>query len=163
MLAPVAQAGNSILARTAAWWREWSRRRSAADELETCGADVEFIARDVGLSPTELRVIAAKRPDATNLLHERLAVLGVDLDRLSRSSPEVLRDLERVCTVCDSKRRCVHDLTNAPEHPRWRDYCHNVPTLDALRETVAEDDGEDRVTGHDASLSALCHCVPGQY
>ncbi len=153
--------GGGVLARVTSRWREWTRRRAAVDELERCSTDLEFIAHDVGMSPAELRIVAAKRPDAADLLYQRLAALGIELQQLTRKNPEVLRDLERVCTVCGSKRRCLHDLSAAPRYPGWRDYCHNVPTLDALR--GGEDHIGDEERRADAPCPALYHCFPGQY
>jgi hypothetical protein len=48
------------------------------------------------------------------------------------ADPMVVRDLERVCTVCGSKRRCDRDLAHHPDDPVWRTYCPNVQTLEAL-------------------------------
>jgi hypothetical protein len=162
MLTSGASGSSNVLARVAAWWREWVRTRAAWDELERCGADLEFIAHDVGLSPAELTVIAAKRPDAADLLHQRLAALGMDHKRLAQTHPETLRDLEKVCTLCGDKRRCLRDLAPDRNPPGWRDYCTNVPTLDALR---GEGDPAERMAedGADAPCPALYRCFPRQY
>ncbi len=124
--------------KIAAWWREMRRSRAAVDELQNCGAEAEQLARDVGLSAPELRVIAAKRPDAAQLLQPRLKALGIDRASVSREQPQVLRDLERVCTLCGDKMKCAHDLATNSADPRWRDYCPNVQTLDALRNPTDE-------------------------
>jgi hypothetical protein len=60
------------------WWRSWRREQAALAELEDCGSDLERIAHDVGLTTGELPVIAAKRPDAADLLFHRLAALHLD-------------------------------------------------------------------------------------
>ena len=52
--------------------------------------------------------------------------------QLARGEPQVLRDLERVCTLCGKKRKCEHDLMIHPSHPAWTQYCPNAPTLSAL-------------------------------
>jgi hypothetical protein len=60
--------GRNLAVVLADWWRRWRRRWNAAAELEACGSDVRRIAGDLVLSPGELQVIAAKRPDAADLL-----------------------------------------------------------------------------------------------
>jgi hypothetical protein len=49
-----------------------------------------------------------------------------------RADPLIMRDLERVCTLCGSKRRCERDLAAHPDDEVWRTYCPNAPTLEAL-------------------------------
>jgi uncharacterized protein YjiS (DUF1127 family) len=108
-------------ARLVQRWRNWNRRRRNIAELDW------RIAHDLAVSPTELRVLAGKWPD--DLLNRRLEQL--DLDR-AHLEPQVLRDLERVCTLCGSKRRCRHELAGNPYDSRWIQYCPNATTLSAL-------------------------------
>jgi hypothetical protein len=115
-----------------AWWRYWRAARERVGELEGCGSELARIARDVGLAPSELRTIAAKRPDAADQLKLRLEALHLDGAALRRDEPLVMRDLERVCTQCGSKRRCVRDWVRHPDDQAWREYCPNAMTLDAL-------------------------------
>jgi hypothetical protein len=58
----------------------------------------------------------------------------IKLDRreITHADPQVMRDLQRVCTVCGSKRRCEHDLVNNPSDLVWQKYCPNATTLLAL-------------------------------
>ena len=42
------------------------------------------------------------------------------------------RDMERLCTMCESKGRCARDLSADPKDPVWRKYCPNEPALVAL-------------------------------
>jgi len=120
----------SFLAKLVGWWRE---RGSVADELDEHGADFEHLAHDIGLSASDLRLISARGGNSSRQLPLRLSALGLDRKALSRAAPDVLRDLERVCSLCGQKPRCGRDLAVNPADPIWRDYCPNVPTLDALR------------------------------
>jgi hypothetical protein len=43
-----------------------------------------------------------------------------------------MRDLQRVCSICDNKRACEHDLDRNPGSPAWRDYCANADTFAAV-------------------------------
>jgi hypothetical protein len=117
-----------LFGRFGRWLREWSRTRTRLAELETCGpAEVEHMARDLGMSRGELSVLAGKWPDSADLLSRRLEQVN-----LARVEPQVLRDLERVCTLCGSKRKCEYDLTVHPAIYAWTEYCPNAPTINAL-------------------------------
>jgi len=115
------------------WWRNWNRRRRKIAELDCCcRAEAERIARDLGVSRAELSVLAGKWPDAADLLTRRLEQVNLDRAELAHVEPQVLRDLERVCTLCGSKRKCEHDLADNPSNPVWAEYCPNATTLSAL-------------------------------
>jgi hypothetical protein len=117
-----------LFGRFGHWFREWSRRRTRLAELESCGpAEVEHMARDLGMSRGELSVLAGKWPDSADLLSRRLEQLN-----LAGVDPQVLRDLERACTLCGSKRKCEYDLTIRPSSRVWTEYCPNAPTISAL-------------------------------
>ena len=69
---------------------------------------------------------------AANLLLERMAVLDLDPAEVAQVGPQTFRDLQRVCSLCESKRRCTRDLAHDATAPRWEDYCPNAQTLMAL-------------------------------
>jgi hypothetical protein len=62
----------------------------------------------------------------------RATALGLDVAEIERRHPRVMRDLARVCSLCDSRRACVHDLERNPGSPGWRDYCPNAHTFGAV-------------------------------
>lgn len=116
------------------WWRNWKSRRAAMEELDRCGADeAAHIARDVGVSCSELRTLAGKWPDSADLLEERVVAIGLNTENIGAAEPQVLRDLQRVCAQCAARSRCEKDLDQDKTDRVWRDYCPNVTTLDALR------------------------------
>jgi hypothetical protein len=117
----------------AQWWRNWKITRGNLVALDCCGADeTGRIAHDVGVSVPQLRALAGKWPDSADLLNRRLAEIEVDPADIRRSEPQVLQDMQRVCTMCGSRRACAHDLASKPSDPVWREYCPNTMTLDAL-------------------------------
>ena len=126
----------SVLSAVAQWWRRWTKARSDLFELESCDPDqVEGIARDLGMSVSELRVVVRHGRDGADLLRRRMAALGLDPDELARSEPATLRDLQKLCTMCRSRGRCARDLAQEsadPDWQDWRDYCPNAATLDML-------------------------------
>jgi hypothetical protein len=118
--------------RLAHWWRSWNGRRRTLADLDGCGpAEMERIARDVGVSG-DLSILAGKWPDAADLLYWRMNEIKLDRKEVTQAEPQVMRDLQRVCTVCGSKRRCEHQLANNPSDPAWQKYCPNATTLWAL-------------------------------
>ena len=93
---------------------------------------MERIAREVGVSGGELSVLAGKWPDPTDLLYWRMNEIKLDRKEVTEIEPQVMRDLQRVCSVCGSKRRCAHDLASKPSDSAWQKYCPNATTLSAL-------------------------------
>ena len=123
----------------ARWWRNWTARDAALRELRCCDRDeAAHIARDVGVSVSELQTLAGRWPEPSNLLERRMAASGLSVERVAHSEPQVLRDLERVCGQCEAGARCerdldAQDLGEDRQDRVWRDYCPNVVTLDVLR------------------------------
>jgi hypothetical protein len=111
------------------WCHDWIRT-DALTELSPF--EVERIARDVRVSPSELRALARRGEEAHDLLLHRMAVLDLDKNEVCQIAPETLRDLQRVCGMCESHRRCARDLARDSDDPAWKGYCPNVATLTAL-------------------------------
>ena len=125
---------NSPFGFITSWHRNWVNRRAAISEMNGCGDDeTAHIARDIGITPFELRTLAGKWPDEADLLSRRIVTVDLQTEQIKATEPQVLRDLQRVCGQCISGRRCEHDLDDDPSDRSWRDYCPNVATLDALR------------------------------
>lgn len=125
---------DGALSFVADWWRNLRSRRAAMGELNRCGDDeADHIARDIGVSSSELRTLAGKWPNSADLLSQRIAAVGLKTENVRQTEPRVLQDLQRVCTLCAERARCEHDLDQDPGDRVWRGYCPNVATLDALR------------------------------
>lgn len=123
----------SMVAAVSNWWSGWRSRNSALMDLKCAGADqIERMAKDVGISAPELCTLVSRGPEAANLLLRRMAAIDLDRTEVSRTEPATFQDLQRVCTMCDSKRRCRRDLEHDPAAPGWVDYCPNAATLKAL-------------------------------
>jgi hypothetical protein len=90
------------------------------------------LARDIGVSEPELCALSGKRADSAALLSQRLDQLELNPADIRNTQPLVLRDLQRVCSLCASKRKCRHDFAARPWSRAWRRYCPNALTLDAL-------------------------------
>jgi glycerol-3-phosphate dehydrogenase len=140
------QTTSGFVRTLARWWREYAGRRSTVAALADWGpAESARIAHDVGLSgAAELRVLAGKWPHSADLLARRMQQIKLDAAEIVQVEPEVVRDLERVCTLCASKRRCGRDFAKERPPWSWQAYCPNTMTLKAL---IAEHSAGVRTTG----------------
>lgn len=133
MLENAVQLGRRITGAVAAKWYDWRARREQVGELARCDAgEIANMARDLGFTPDELKLLAGRGPGAADLLYRRLKVLGMDAETLNTKMPEVMRDMQRCCSECNVKRRCTGDL-DASDDSRWRDYCPNAETVALLK------------------------------
>lgn len=131
---PVGRKRRSPLEVFSQWWHAWTGFAPAYSEFSCCAQDeVNRIAKDVGVPPAELKELARLGPDATVLLLRRMKSLDLDPKKVSRMEPGTFQDLRRVCTLCESQRRCSQDFARDSADQVWEDYCPNVATLKALR------------------------------
>jgi len=123
----------SIFHSIAQWVTNYRQARGSCNDLANCSADeVVSIARDLGVAPRELTMLARKGPKSADLLQKLLTELGIDAKALADDDPLVMRDLQRLCAVCTDKRQCRFDLANGIMADNFRDYCPNSFTLEAL-------------------------------
>jgi hypothetical protein len=116
----------------------WLRKQAAAHDAaaELAGSDpgeLSRIAGDLGLSAGELQALASYGPEAANQLQRRMAALHIDS---GLTDARLLHDLERLCTLCNCKKRCEADLAHRPEAAVWEQYCPNAETLQELRSSA---------------------------
>lgn len=123
----------SLVEAISQWWRDWTGNGSALSELKCYAEDeVQRLAKDVGVSVSELRGLARFGPDAADLLLRRMAALDLDRNEVSQAQRQTFQDLQRVCTMCKSHRRCARDIARDSADAAWEEYCPNVATLKAL-------------------------------
>jgi hypothetical protein len=122
-----------VLDAIAGWINKYRNMPGARHELEHCSQeDVMQIAKDLGISVSDLRGLAAKGPRAADTLRKMLLALSVNPQDVSNADPAAMRDLQRVCIVCGQKRRCQHELARGTAAEHFREFCPNAYTLDAL-------------------------------
>jgi hypothetical protein len=125
------------------WRRGRGNRRSIA-ELEACPPR-DRIARDVGLSDSDLRALSCRYSGASGLMPQRLAQLGLDPAYVKLARSATYQDLQRVCAACKAWRRCARDLSNGDVQVGMRSYCLNSGTIDALTiDRLPKPAGNDR-------------------
>jgi uncharacterized protein YjiS (DUF1127 family) len=109
----------------------WLQQRREMNEMRRMDrSDFERIAQDLRISPGDLDELVRHGPHAADELPQMLKALGIDEEALARTQPMVLRDMERVCALCDHKSRCDHDLAAGTAAEHYEDYCLNAPTID---------------------------------
>jgi hypothetical protein len=94
--------------------------------------EAERVARDLRMPASELRALAKQGPGSAALLERRLATLDLDREEILQTEPGVFRDLQRVCSLCQSKKQCSRDLAQVSCVGAWTSYCPNAGTLSAL-------------------------------
>jgi len=129
---PVVDAVIDIFAR---WLKH---RREIAESCNCDSAEYAHIARDLNVSTGELDELIRRGAHAADALPKLMAELDIDRDAVARVEPMVMRDLERVCSLCDQKRRCARELAAGTSAERYADYCPNAPTLKTLWEVKAD-------------------------
>ena len=130
---PVGQKRWSPTKAVLQWWRGWTRQSAARLELRCCGEEeVERMAKDIGVSASELHTLASLGPESADLLLRRMAALDLDRNEVSRTEPRTFQDLQRVCTMCTHHRQCRRDPARDSADPAWESYCPNAATLMAL-------------------------------
>ena len=111
----------------------WLKHRR--EIVESCGCDSEEyarIARDLNVSPGELDELVRRGAHAADELPKMMAALHIDRQAVARVKPLVMRDLERVCSLCEQKRRCDRELAGKTAAGHYGDFCPNASTLTAL-------------------------------
>jgi len=115
--------------------RRLSQKRTSVNEIACLEPrELACIARDLGVSPCELRVLAAQDKSAADLLLRRMETLRLDPAQVDSA---VMHDLQRCCSMCRDKVLCVHELEDRPREATWPKYCPNEQTLAALTEERA--------------------------
>jgi hypothetical protein len=121
--------------RTAEWLQGWKRRYFAWRISRAQRSEIAGIARETGMTVDDVRTLAGLGIHGATLLRQRMAVLQIDLDRVSQIQAEVFRELQKSCSRCNQHGRCGHDLLGRAGQPAdsdWKSYCPNTEVLDML-------------------------------
>lgn len=112
---------------------DWIRHRRERAELDAMGND-EFgrLAHDIGVSTSELERMVAAGHDPEQL-SEMLRALDLDEAALKRAEPAILRDMQRLCSLCETTGTCRHALDAGIAPTTYRAFCANAATLEALK------------------------------
>jgi hypothetical protein len=120
----------SVLERLTNTFSDWLKHRRELSEMRQLDVtDFCRIANDLRLAPTELEELVRHGPHAADQLPRLLEALGISAQDLARIEPMVVRDMERVCALCEHKRQCDHDLASGASAEYYQEYCLNAPTI----------------------------------
>lgn len=113
----------------------WVKHRRELNEIRQMNrADFDLIARDLKVSSDELEALVAAGAHSADEMPQLLKALGIDVADLKRVEPMLVRDMQRVCSLCQDKAHCHGELAEGTASKHYRDYCPNSPTIDALGE-----------------------------
>ena len=102
-------------------------------EFGMCGPDeVMRMAKEIGVTPSQLHELVSKGPGNANLLKTMLVALHVDPKVLADMDPLIMRELRWLCITCSNKKRCEHELAKGTATEHFREFCPNAVSLDQL-------------------------------
>ncbi|UPJ58610.1 hypothetical protein [Bradyrhizobium sp. 192] len=111
----------------------WLKHRRELSEIRQLDrADFDRIASDLRIAPDDLEELVRHGKHSADELPKMLGQLGINADGLGRAQPLLLRDMERVCSLCAHKARCDRDLADGTAAENYHGYCGNASTLESL-------------------------------
>jgi len=123
----------TVLNGIADWVSKYRDKVGFNNQLEKCGSDeVIRVAKDLGVPLRDLYELARNGSGSTELLQKMLVALHVDPEDFANTDQKIMRDLQRLCFTCSEKKRCKHELAVGKAGERFREFCPNAFTLDAL-------------------------------
>ncbi|MBH5369240.1 hypothetical protein [Bradyrhizobium glycinis] len=115
------------------FFANWVKHRREINEMRQLDrADFDRIANDLRIAPDDLEELVRHGRHAADELPKMLEQLGISADALGRAQPLLLRDLERVCSLCNHKVQCDRDLADGTAAENYHGYCANASTLETL-------------------------------
>ena len=114
----------------------WLKHRRELNEMRQLDrTEFDRIANDLRVSPDDLEELVRHGHHAADELPKMLEQLGISEEHLGRVQPLLLRDMERVCALCQHKAQCDRDLADGTAAENYHGYCGNAATLEALDRT----------------------------
>ncbi|MCK1738075.1 hypothetical protein IVA79_29805 [Bradyrhizobium sp. 138] len=112
---------------------DWLKHRREMNEIRRLDrADFDRIASDLRIAPDDLEELVRHGKHAADELAKMLEQLGINAEGLGRAQPLLLRDLERVCSLCNHKGQCDRELAAGTAAENYHGFCANASTLESL-------------------------------
>ena len=87
------------------WVSNYRNAIGFKNEFGMCGPDeVMRMAKDIGVTPSQLQELVRKGPDSAKLLKSMLIALHVDPKIIAGMDPLVMRELNWLCITCSNKK-----------------------------------------------------------
>jgi hypothetical protein len=110
------------------------RRLASSREFDALTpAEVSSIARDLKLSKSSLRDLAAQDGEPLPLVRMLAALHKV----MPPAGDLLARDMQATCSLCHSKKRCNRELASRTAGANYRKFCPNAYNLDLLPRTAS--------------------------
>jgi len=114
-------------------WVNNYRTAFGFDEFGMCGPDeVMRMAKDIGVTPSQLQELVRRGPDSANLLKNMLIALRVDPKTIADIDQLVMREMKWLCITCNNKKRCEHELAKGTATEHFHEFCPNAVSVDEL-------------------------------
>jgi uncharacterized protein YjiS (DUF1127 family) len=108
---------------------DWLKRRRERAELDALDAgERSRLAQDLGVGTAELDYLVRESHDPAQL-PRLMAAIGIDEAALQRAQPALLRDMERVCSLCEATNLCRHELASGTAGVSYPYFCPNAEEL----------------------------------
>jgi transcriptional regulator with XRE-family HTH domain len=116
---------------------DWLNHRRELGEIRQLDrTDFDRIAGDLRISSNDLDQLVRQGPHSADELPKMLRALGIEEADLARTEPLLLRDMERVCTLCSHKRQCNRELADGTAGEHYEGYCLNAATIDSVGQLI---------------------------
>lgn len=116
--------------------RSFQKLRAAQELRDLPATEVSAIARDLCLTQDQLESLMSAEVGFPKPLKGMLALLKIDDRMLQQADAGLVRDMQTVCALCSSKRRCARAMRNGKALANFREYCPNSGNLDAIRQVA---------------------------
>jgi len=127
---PLVQAALNAIAD---WVTSYRNAIGAANEFNMCGPEeVMRMAKEIGVTPSQLQELVRKGPDGAIHLKSLLVALHVDPDIVANMDPLVMREMKWLCITCNNKKRCQHELAKGTATANFHEYCPNAISIDEM-------------------------------
>jgi hypothetical protein len=94
--------------------------------------ELRGLASDLSLSEGDLAALSTTLNDNTALMEGMMRARGFDPSQVRRSFGTLMRDVERVCSLCRATGRCRRELDAGTAAAHAHEYCPNAATFDDL-------------------------------
>ena len=116
------------------YWDLYRDRAESRNELAyMTPGDIEVLAADCGLSPSQFRDMMKRGPRAADELLELMKVLDIDEARRKAVNRGALNDMKLICAECGRKSECRGSLRRGTASREYRTFCNNSELLDDAR------------------------------
>lgn len=122
--------GATLLARAFDWMKV--RTNGGHTLAGFSRADLGLMAGDLGISERDLLALVPRASDNTALMEGMMRARGLDPQAVHDGFLTLLRDIERVCTLCRNTRRCHREQAAGTAADSCHAFCPNAGTLDDL-------------------------------